>query len=198
MTIDEKNGTILSTMLGAGKKVNNVFSGVLIGDLLAGTDLQTAPRNTGIYGFSEGQMSFGFKDDGTAFIGKSGKGQILFDGNQGTIKSNNIDLTVTTENGKEVRTITGTGLLLDMDDAHISIRGQSVPNSKKTYFDVWRNNNELIHISDGGYYLQSAEYGLGKGFKIDLENGSINANNFALMDSHGHNLLYAGENAYYL
>lgn len=198
LTIDEKNGTILSTMLGAGKKVNNVFSGVLIGDLLAGTDLQTAPRNTGIYGFSEGQMSFGFKDDGTAFIGKSGKGQILFDGNQGTIKSNNIDLTVTTENGKEIRTITGTGLLLDMDDAHISIRGQSVPNSKKTYFDVWRNNNELIHISDGGYYLQSAEYGLGKGFKIDLENGSINANNFALMDSHGHNLLYAGESAYYL
>jgi hypothetical protein len=41
-------------MLGAGKKVNNVFSGVLIGDLVAGTDLLTAPRNTGVYGFSEG------------------------------------------------------------------------------------------------------------------------------------------------
>jgi hypothetical protein len=34
LTIDEENGTILATMLGAGKKnSDNQFSGVLIGDV---------------------------------------------------------------------------------------------------------------------------------------------------------------------
>jgi hypothetical protein len=75
LTIDENNGTILSTMLGAGSKNNeNQFSGVLIGDVAEGTDLNTAPQYTGIYGFKDGIMSFGFRDNGTAFIGESGRG----------------------------------------------------------------------------------------------------------------------------
>jgi hypothetical protein len=32
-------------------------------------------------------MSYALKEDGTAFIGKSGSGRILFDGNKGTIAS---------------------------------------------------------------------------------------------------------------
>ena len=175
LTIDEKNGTILSTMLGAGKKVNNVFSGVLIGDLIAGTDLQTAPRNTGVYGFSGGQMSFGFKDDGTAFIGKNNRGQILFDGNQGIIRSPSMKF----DDKGNLNLSESTGLLLDMDDAHIVIKGQTANDGEQSYFDVYREDKNLIHISDDGYYLQSAEYtkdGSGKGFKIDLETGRIDAN----------------------
>ena len=175
LTIDEKNGTILSTMLGAGKKVNNIFSGVLIGDLIAGTDLQTAPRNTGVYGFSGGQMSFGFKDDGTAFIGKNNRGQILFDGNQGIIRSPSMKF----DDKGNLNLSESTGLLLDMDDAHIIIKGQTANDGEQSYFDVYREDKNLIHISDDGYYLQSAEYtkdGSGKGFKIDLETGRIDAN----------------------
>lgn len=226
LTIDKKNGTILSTMLGAGKKVNNVFSGVLIGDLVAGTDLLTAPRNTGVYGFSEGQLSFGFKDDGTAFIGKEGRGQILFDGNQGTIKSKDINLTV--ENNKHK--VEGSGLLLDMDDAHIAIRGKADKTSEKIYFDVWRNDKELIHLSDDQYYLQSANYQKGSfniedkvassggaGININLEDGSIDASNlyitsnnllinskdkklpyFMIKDDDGCNLFCASKDYYYL
>jgi hypothetical protein len=38
LTIDEENDTIMSAMLGAGKKSNNnKFSGVLIGDVQTGT-----------------------------------------------------------------------------------------------------------------------------------------------------------------
>ena len=34
LTMDEENGTIMSTMLGAGRKnSDNTFSGVLIGDI---------------------------------------------------------------------------------------------------------------------------------------------------------------------
>ena len=32
-------------------------------------------------------MSYAFKEDGTAFIGKAGRGRIELDGNYGTIKS---------------------------------------------------------------------------------------------------------------
>jgi hypothetical protein len=43
----------------------------------------------GLYGFHQGAQSFGFKIDGTAFLGKAGKGRILFDGNYGFIASAN-------------------------------------------------------------------------------------------------------------
>jgi hypothetical protein len=58
LTIDENNGTILSKMVGAGKKnSNNTFSGVLMGDVQQGTG-NNMVRETGLYGFQEGVMTF--------------------------------------------------------------------------------------------------------------------------------------------
>lgn len=95
LTFDEENGTILSTMMGAGKKDSqNRFNGVLMGDLSPAfnTDegiskLKDFYSGIGLYGFNEGQKSFGLNINGRAFFGKSGKGQILIDGNSGTIQS---------------------------------------------------------------------------------------------------------------
>lgn len=85
LTIDEENGTILSTMIGAGKKDSeNRFEGVMMGDV---TDAISSSTLLGLYGFNKGIQSFGWKIDGTGFIGKSGQGQIIFDGNRGTISS---------------------------------------------------------------------------------------------------------------
>jgi hypothetical protein len=85
LTIDEENGTILSTMIGAGKKDSeNRFEGVMMGDV---TDAISSSTLLGLYGFNKGIQSFGWKIDGTGFIGKSGQGQIIFDGNHGTISS---------------------------------------------------------------------------------------------------------------
>ena len=55
-TIDEKNGTILSTMIGAGKKnADNSFSGVLMGDIGTGANFDVDNYNgLGLYGFNEG------------------------------------------------------------------------------------------------------------------------------------------------
>lgn len=191
LTIDEKNGTILSTMLGAGKKVDNKFSGVLIGDLVAGTDLLTAPRNTGVYGFSEGQMSFGFKDDGTAFIGKEGKGQILFDGNSGIIKS---PLMQFDKNNKLTKD--SYGVFIDLDDANLMIKGKSTGTTSQ--LDIISGSGvSLMSIGPTDYYLQSNNYPE-KGFKLDLENGSIQAKDFKLQDTDGCNLIYLDEDTYYL
>ena len=65
--IDEANGTILSTMLGAGRKTeNNTFEGVLMGDVVVGADMDTyhttARGNAsgiGLYGFNDGLSTFG-------------------------------------------------------------------------------------------------------------------------------------------
>jgi hypothetical protein len=41
----------------------------------------------GLYGLKYGEQVFGFKTDGTGFIGKSGKGRIEFDGNKSLISN---------------------------------------------------------------------------------------------------------------
>ena len=86
LTIDEKNGTILASMVGAGiKDENNTFSGVLMGDITQAFD--DNQNGLGLYGFHQNDQSFGFNIDGTAFIGKAGHGRIWFDGINGTISS---------------------------------------------------------------------------------------------------------------
>jgi hypothetical protein len=73
LTINENNGTILSTMIGAGKKEsNNTFTGVLLGNI--GASGNNAISNTGVYGLNSGVITYALKDDGTATLGASGKG----------------------------------------------------------------------------------------------------------------------------
>lgn len=115
LTIDEKNGTILSTMIGAGKKDKfNRFNGVLMGDISTAENT----KDTGLYGYHEGVRSFGLNIDGTAFIGKSGKAQIKFDGNSGYIQSGNF--------GKD----NSGGLKIDLDGKKISIIGERYSTAK--------------------------------------------------------------------
>ena len=76
LLIDSEGNYILSAMLGAGiKNSDNSFSGVLLGKI------GTLEKNeTGLYGFGHGLQTYGFREDGTAFIGRSGSGRIEFDG----------------------------------------------------------------------------------------------------------------------
>jgi hypothetical protein len=56
LTIDEENGTILSAMVGAGRKTtNNTFEGVLMGDIGEGAGLKEGNKSgIGLYGFHDG------------------------------------------------------------------------------------------------------------------------------------------------
>ena len=118
LTFDEENGIILSRTVGAGSKDDrNRYRGVIMGDV---AQVDNTPIY-GLYGYSEGVQSFGFKIDGTAFIGKSGKGQINFDGNSGQISS--LSRNVSAEKGE--------GMLIDLDDGFIDIRGSEVVNIKR-------------------------------------------------------------------
>lgn len=86
LTWDEENGAILSTMIAAGSKdANNRFTGVMMGDWHAkGDESLDVP---GMYGYNNGEQTFGFKTDGTGFIGGSGRGRIEFDGREAVISN---------------------------------------------------------------------------------------------------------------
>ncbi len=135
LTIDEKNGTILATMVGAGKKEkDNTFSGVLMGDVAATTEDTAAGMGTqGIYGYNHGEQAFAFKNDGTGFIGKNGKGRIMFDGNKSTIQSMSYAQTQT-------------GMKLDLDDGFIDMRGAYVDYENQS--DNWKLAAEAHILQD--------------------------------------------------
>lgn len=92
LKIDSEGNTIMAAMMGAGKKdEDNTFSGVVMGELAKVEKVEDEKRitnsATGLIGYYCGKQAFGFKDDGTAFIGQSGQGRIEFDGTSGVIQS---------------------------------------------------------------------------------------------------------------
>lgn len=200
LTINEENGTILSTMLGAGRKNDdNTFSGVLIGDVKEGTGLYKAETLTGVYGIHEGVSSFALRENGTATFGKAGLGQIHIDGNESTIKSSSWD-------------IDGTGMLIKLDDGIIDIK-ESQDNPARLKLTS-KNNTILINVDNSNYYLQSDNYRDNNGMKIDLSNGKIQTagtngkiiiepdNPYlqiqGLYGGNFQNLMYVGTGSYYL
>lgn len=100
--MNEENGTIFAPTIGAGYKnpYTNTFTGVLmgidksqkkgdVGGMIGNYDqdaMDSAPYIAGIYGYQNGESSFGIMENGTAFFGKaSGGGRIIIDGTNATI-----------------------------------------------------------------------------------------------------------------
>lgn len=212
LTLDEGNGTIMSAMLGAGRKnENNTFSGVLIGDLKASGQDSTSAQ-TGVYGLHEGVMSYALKEDGTATFGKAGKGQIKIDGNNSTIYSGNY------------YTDSKTGMILNLDDGvlNVKVSDQNRITLKPTdpYFEIKSTDgNPLIHIGSKDYYLRNdgfiekTEEGkeVNYGTKLDLVDGIFSTKNtsgsiqisskdpfLSIQSSGGNQLMYLGSDKYYL
>lgn len=76
---DEKNKEqyILAPLIGAGTKSNNKFTGVVMG--------YDSSQGMGLYGYKDGTSSFGFKTDGTGYIGAEASGRISFNGKNAVI-----------------------------------------------------------------------------------------------------------------
>lgn len=86
LSLDYENSAIIAKMIAAGTKdQRNRFTGVMMGDWHEKAD--ESLNTPGLYGFNAGQQSFGFKTDGTGFIGPSGEGRIHFDGRNALISN---------------------------------------------------------------------------------------------------------------
>lgn len=187
LTIDENNDTILSAMVGAGvKNSDNTFSGVLMGQL-SKANLSQSDYPIGLYGFNKGNTSFGFKVDGTAFLGKSGSGQIVFNGNKGIITTPNFNLK--NQQNQDI----GSGMHIDLDDGILQIKNNgelkikiqpSFSDDDEGYLMInGKNKRRLINIGNDAYYLQTYNYSTDDrtGTKIDLANGLIQSYNFTIL-----------------
>lgn len=176
LTLNKDNGTILSTMLGAGRKnSDNSFSGVLIGDIKKGTDQQSASSLTGVYGLQDGRISYSLTEDGKATLGANGNGQIIIDGSKSLIKTKGYDTTGCS------------GMKIDLDTGFLDIRNNSHKslvhlsaglNKSNTNDDPYfliqtQNGNQLIKIADKEYFLQSNNYTAQSGSRYDLMSGEF-------------------------
>lgn len=177
--INEEEGTVLSSMLGAGKKeLDNSFSGILIGDVKTkGGFGSGANYDMGLYGFNKGAASFGFNTDGTAFLGKSGKGRILFDGDKGFIASAFWDGAI----GLDGITKLGTkGMIIDLENGHIDAHDFRLTSDHiKLDSDPLNADDPWIEIGNDDTFLKFSSDG-----KLE-----IRVTNFELTYSTGENLL---------
>ena len=176
---DEENGTIAAPRLASGKKEDGNFTGVVLGDwfdegekhyqytfpgqFTPNEDNQIFGSCTGLYGFKKGQAVFGFRDSGTAFIGKNNGAQILFDGNNSFLTSSSY-----MENSN--------GLFMDLDDS-VFIASRKIETSD--------NSSILQHImidaSEKSEYPLQIGNNTNETFKINWDgtgefSGTIHAN----------------------
>lgn len=176
LTIDNANNAILAAKVVAGKKHDdNTFSGVMMGDWSGdevvyetitdpkdptktitqpvkdhtGATVTEIAEHTGIYGFQRGIASFGFRDDGTAFIGKPGAGRLEFNGDSSRITSNRMENNLG-------------GMMLDFDDGLIEMVN---PNNATLTGTIKLDATAII-----------TPFTIGENFKVNWD-GSIEAHN---------------------
>ena len=206
LTIDEKNGTILATAIGAGKKeADNSFSGVLMGDIGRGFNFD--PDNMsglGVYGFNEGAQSFCLNVDGKAFFGKAGRGRIYIDGDSGTISSASFQQNRNYDEDGNFMGDAAAGMLIDLDDGFIHMRGTKFDEASGKY-----QPDQSIKDDDITSYAQAEillTVGEGDDYQITNEDGTVtDVDNTAYLKIRSakqyvndHYLIYVGSEKYYL
>lgn len=177
LSIDEENNTILSAIMGAGTKDNdNKFSGILMGEV--------DNNGTGLYGYSHGAQVYGFRDNGTAFIGPSGSGRIEFDGTKAIIQggayqdlqNNQIkyNTTINLEDGK----IDAANFTLTAGDSNYYIGKDDEDN------DITENRQIIItsNTNNGSYTTKPLK--VGNKFSVDWD-GTVTMSGANITDENG-------------
>jgi hypothetical protein len=132
-------------------------------------------KQTGVYGFNHGAMAYALMEDGTAFIGKDGRGRIYFDGNDAKIYSATYHDPI------------GAGIMIDLggDDESpfidIKAPGSSI------LLKAEEGASEIIFEGPGGEIVISSgnSYPLtiGQNFWVEW-NGDLHANDAYLVDAY--------------
>lgn len=165
LVVDEDGNKILTNTLTAGKKnKDNTFSGVILGEV---SKISDNSSETGLLGYNQGRQSFGFRNDGTAFIGIDEIGRIEFDGTKGLIQSGNYEAGAS-------------GMQIDLQQGLIDAYNFKL-SSKGIKLDSGASSGNYLHIGDNSKYIK---------YTAD-EKLIIAANNFSL-DADG-NVSFKGD-----
>lgn len=150
--------SVISAMLGAGRKNNNnIFSGILIGNIQP-EDSSTQETddgvnemtNTGLYGISNGIVTFSLTDSGIATFGSRNEegvattGQIVLGADSNTIMSTNGNYNVDIDNGK-------TNITHDEGITNLTIGGDPQGN----YLSLSNGENNILQFNKDNYLIQS-------------------------------------------
>lgn len=170
-------GTILAPRLVAGMKHDddNTFSGVMLGNWGdQNADNSLTEGDTGLYGFDHGEQTYAFRQDGTAFIGKSGAGRIEFNGTSGIIESSSFEA----GQGMQLNLATG-----EVNAHQFKLNAGGTINEGPT---AGANNTIFLssHLTDT-YPLQ-----IGSNFTVDWS-GNLEANNATFEDGTFYGDIYA-------
>ena len=185
--INEKDGYILSPVVGAGEKDDstNLFTGILMGTVgyYSGNSIK---KSTGLFGFDEGVQTFNIDSEtGNVTLGSSDGGQILIDSKDSIIKSGNYDNskvdTYYSAAGTEIDLLHGsiTSMNFAIDDsgnAHFrgsgEFTGSITANSGKIGAWSITENGDLQATIEGGSIWLSASTGSIYGSKEGAESNS--------------------------
>lgn len=176
-SLKTENGYVLAPQIGAGKKeTNNTFTGVVMGK-------DTAQDKVGLYGYQSGVSTFGFMEDGKAYIGKAGNGRIQMDGSNALIYGG---MSEGGANSMLLRLHKGT-----KTDNAIEIKGD---NSDLTFFVNYKGEFTATKATiTGNITAESGKIGgwtigastLTGGNTVFNSDGSINANNVFTVGTDG-------------
>ena len=163
LLIDEDNNRIMAATIAAGHKDSqNRFTGVIMGDVGSNDNIsqERIITTTGLYGYHEGAQSFGFLENGTGFIGKSGTGRIHFDGTSGTIQSANYSISKNNSENKE-------GTLIDLDNGFIDMWG------KGSTYEFEDGEWTPVHTFVSSKYLKGLQDDYEKAFKQFIDSDYV-------------------------
>lgn len=187
VVVDGDKGIVYAPQIAAGDKNDaNQFTGVLMGEYVVDQE----NKGIGLWGFSGGTSTFGFSHDGTAYIGESGKGQLLFNPNptsgNAVIQSANYNKTANT--GMQINFTEGDiwapSFYLDTNsDGANNAFTFTLGSGKTSKFLIQTDAKKpIFNASTTSYYLKSANWdgkdsdeGTEQGLKIDLSNGIIDS-----------------------
>lgn len=199
VVVDNNKGIVYAPQIAAGSKdEDNLFTGVMLGEYVVDNSYDTE-KGIGLWGFYEGASSFGFRADGSAYIGMSGAGRLEFNPDatgtkpKATIQSGNYKRIGGANEGMLIDLTNGTidapGFYLQSDDATGNKFEFTVGAGNASKFTIYDSVEEkyLFYISSGAYnsnssryYLKSRNYGSATGFYIDLDNGKFMSSGFTI------------------
>lgn len=209
VVVDNDKGIVYAPQIAAGfKDESNLFTGVMLGEYVVDND-HDKEKGVGLWGFHNGTSSFGFRADGSAYIGMSGAGRLEFNPNatdttqKAIIQSGNYKRDTETNTGMLINFTNGTidapGFYLQSDNTSGNKFEFTVGTGKNSKFTIYDENSgmNLFYINSGDsstdshYYLKSKNYGTKTGFYIDLDNGKFMSSGFNI-DGEG-NAVFSGK-----